>query len=382
MIKKIGVVALGMMLMMPLMVSAASFASGPNYSLTTSETIDGNFYSAGGTMSITGDVIGDAMVAGGNVFVSGSVADDLSVAGGTLNILGSVGEDLRVVGGNVLVGGSVGGELVAAGGQVQLVPGAVVEKDALFAGGYVVLDGTLRSDVRVWADEVVINGMIDGDVQIKAKTKVTIGDNAVINGTLRYYAPQEAEVTDGARLGAVEYKMWNPGRVHTPEVSVGGLLALFSAWWVAKVLMMIVVGLLLLWLFKSMMEQVVHEGMRMFGKEFLRGFIVAVVAPVAIVLLCITVIGILLGGIGIALYMLLMMLACVTGTILFGSWLVKSFTKEEKYEADWRGVVVGAVVLGLVKLIPVVGWIVGCIFMLAGLGVFSRIALQRMRAAK
>jgi cytoskeletal protein CcmA (bactofilin family) len=382
MIKKIGVVVLGMMLMMPLVVSAVSFASGPNYSLTTSETIDGNFYSAGGTMSITGDVIGDAMVAGGNVFVSGSVADDLSVAGGTLNILGSVGEDLRVVGGNVLIGGSVAGESVAVGGQVQLVPGAVVEKDALFAGGYVVLDGTLRSDVRVWADEVVVNGMIEGDVQIKAKTKVTIGDNAVLHGTLQYYAPQEAEVADGAQLSAVEYNVWSPGKIHAPEVSVGGLLALFSVWWIAKVIMMIVVGLLLLWLFTSMMEQVVHEGMKMFGKEFLRGFIVAVIVPVAIVLLCITVIGMLLGGIGIALYVLLMMLASVTGTILFGSWVVKFFAKEEKYEADWRAVVTGAVVLGLVQLVPVVGWIVGCIFMLAGLGVFSRIALQRMRAVK
>ena len=60
-------------------------------SIPAGETIPGDLYIAGETISVAGTVLGDLYVAGSQVDLTGNVAGDVIVAGGQLNLGGTIG---------------------------------------------------------------------------------------------------------------------------------------------------------------------------------------------------------------------------------------------------------------------------------------------------
>ncbi len=370
----------GVMAFIPISVSAATFVSGQAYTHPDTDVMKDNLYAVGGSVNIVGKVLGDVMVAGGNVFIVGDSAEDVTVVGGSIYTTGPVGDDLRMVGGNVNIGSTVDGEIVAVGGQVQFMSNASAS-GVWLVGGMLNLEGDVSGDVWMAGDEIHISGTVLGDVEVRAKNKLIIDESAVVKGSLKYFAPQEADIASDAQIGSVEYTPWNPGKGQA-SIPASWFVAIFGGLWFIKMLMIMVAGLVLLWVMNSFVGETTERMLNGFGKELLRGFIIAVVIPVAAILLFISFLGIPLGLLALVVCGLLFVAGSIMAPIVAGSWIIKVARKQKSYEVTWASVIVGGIVLSIVKLIPVIGWVVGAILFLAALGSIAYVGYHRLHASR
>jgi len=372
--KKIFVVSAVVLILIPLAASAALLEKGPSYTLAKDKTVASNVYAAGNNITILGSANEDLMAVGGTVIMAGKIVKDTSLAGGTIDISGEVGEDVRMAGGTIILNGKVGGELVALGGQITVAPGADIKKDSYIIGGNIVVDGHLGQYLVIKGGTVEINGAIDGSVKVTASEKLVIGNKAVIGGTLDYSAPQKAEIKDGAKInGAVTYKQYV-----APKTGVKAKGA-FSFWMLAKGLMMLLAAVVVSLLLRRQTQTAVRFAISNFGKELLRGFIVLVVLPIAIIISFITVFGSMLGGAALLLYITMAIFGTIISPIILGALLSKYIFKQESFQGDWKSAIIGSIVLAALCFIPYAGGIICFVFFLVAFGTLFNFLYKHFR---
>lgn len=361
----------------PLISYGAEFKAGDSYKLRGGQAVEGNLYAAGGNVSIEGAVQGDLVAAGGTVLVRGPVKDDVMIAGGTVQISGPVGGDIRVAGGNVTIESEVKGEVIAAGGTVTFLSGSVVSGDVILGGGQVSLAGEVRGNLRGGAGVIDIDGNVRGDVDLNVDEKIIVSEAAVIEGDFAYRAPKKAEIKEGAEIrGTTDFK--ERVRGETRDGARRGVLAFLTAWFLAKMLVVIAAGLAALWLARSYLQASIDRAYESFGKEILRGFVALVATPVAAIILMITVLGLIPGAALLLGYGTLLVLAKVGAAALMGSVIERAITKKHVV-VSWKTIVSGAVIGALLGLIPFVGWAIVLVFYLAALGTWSALMYERLR---
>lgn len=359
-------------LLLPGSIFAATFSGGESYSLPSSEVVDDNLYVGGADITVGGTVQGDLYTAGGMIVVSGDTRDDITAVGGNVSSLGNVGGDARFAGGNILVKGNIGGDLIAGGGSVKTLGDVTVGRDMTLMGGRVAFTGAVLGDALFIGEEIIIDGIIEGNVSVKASKKLTLGENAKINGVLLYEASSEDVLTKNENamvVGGVQFVQRNiPTR--SREKSENGLAIVFGILVLLKAVAVAVAAIVLVLVFKKQSQTVVTTASESFWSQALRGFIVFVMVPVSAILLFITVLGSFLGLMLLVVYGALLVISGIYSGIIFGSWLVKTALKGKEKDLTWWHALMGVVLLFIVGLIPVAGWIIGFIFLLVAIGSF------------
>ena len=346
-----------------------------SYTLDKEDVVEDNVYAAASNLNILGNVIGDLLAAGGNIFVSGTVEDDVMAAGGTINFQGSSLDDVRMAGGNLNVGGDVAGDLALAGGNVSIFSGSKIGKDLYAAGGVLEIDGEVAGEARIAGGEVRINGKISGPVTVWSD-KLLVGDEAVIEGNLEYSSPIQAEISPSAQIsGEVKFQ-----ELESPRVEGWQVKQFLGFAYLMKLLAFILAGIVLVVVFKNSSAEIVKRSTDGFGKEIVRGLVFLVVAPIVTLILFVSLIGFPLGillGIFLA---AAVAVACIFSGILLGAWLSKMWFKKDEIELTWKNATLGIVILSIIGFIPILGWIVGCIFFLAALGSVSHLMYEKIKA--
>jgi cytoskeletal protein CcmA (bactofilin family) len=263
--------------------------------------------------------------------------------------------------------------LFVFGGQVTINSGSTVNGDLIVAGGTVALNGKVNGTVRASGGDLTLNGTVGKNVEIKNGGTVTIGSSAVINGDLNYSATKEATVQNGAQVkGKTSFTKIEQNQMGKRAEQRLGVL------WFA----MLIGSFLLLWLITLIAPK--------FAKNFVAnsfaspwanlgiGFAVLIAVPVAIILVAITVIGLPIAGFAFAAYMAFLVLAGVLSGLLLGSWIYRLIKKGD-YAVNWVVVAIGVIVAAVLKLIPVIGWLIMFGFFLVALG---GLITQTFRAAR
>lgn len=377
--RKLHFAVLAVAMLLPATALAAEMRGGETVSIDGGIVIEENLYIGGGNVTVDGNVLGDAYMGGGNITVSGTVSDDLVVGGGSVILVGPVEGDLRVAGGSVTVGNSVGGEMIAAGGQVSALPSASALGDAFFAGGSVSIKGTYGGNVEVYADDVRIDAVIEGNLVTHAE-RARLAPGAVIKGAFVHEGPVEAVMETGATVSGPStfaYKASpsgpaDGGRVPW-EAFTRALGWLFLAFVLVKYLAFVLASVAAtLWL-TGRSKTMVERTMGNFGTDLLTGFVTLVVAPVAAILAFSSLVGTLVACIAVTALVLAGMIAAVYACVSFGA-LVRSLAgKRKTYAADWKSALLGTTLLMLVMAVPVVGWLFGFVFWAANLGSVLRL---------
>ena len=374
--KLFSVLALFVALLMPMSSHAAMFGAAEEYSLRAGETLEENAYLAGGVVTVESDALADVIAAGGDVVLSGVIEEDLLVAGGSVTITGEVKGDVRVAGGEVSISGQVAGEVVGAGGYIHLTSSSLVASDVTLAGGRLLLEGEVSGDLEMYGGEIGIDGVVRGNVTSDSEL-LTIGENTQIDGTLTYSALDEVVPEEGAQLKGevtyLEYTGENQYQEYGPAFDV--LLGFLSALWVVFALMTFVTAVVLYHLMKKDVTRLVEHSVKNFWQEALRGFVVAIVLPIAIVIAFMTFLGAGLGMLGALVGLTVLFLADVGAGILAGTLVFKLFTK--KVEVSWLTILVGVLLLQVLNFVPVIGWIIGYIFTFAASGVLWMMLYKR-----
>lgn len=106
------------------------FLLGQNYTLESNKTLDGSLAVIGGNVSIEKDAIvnGDMVLVGGNLAMDGESNGDVVLVGGNLTVTSQINGNIVVVGGQLLLTETavVKGDITTMGGQVKKEPGAEV----------------------------------------------------------------------------------------------------------------------------------------------------------------------------------------------------------------------------------------------------------------
>jgi cytoskeletal protein CcmA (bactofilin family) len=316
--KVIYAAAVSMFLIVPFSIFAAQFKADKQVTISKDEVIHGNLYLAGSAVSVAGMIQGDLLAAGGNVTILGPVTQDVMVAGGTIIFDANVGGDVRIAGGNITIEGDITGDLVVAGGQIAILSGTTIRGDLVAAGGQVTNNGTVRGQTSI-------------------------------------YLPKEKE-----------QKKEFPAK----------LFAFFKLGWVLKMLMIIATGLVLFYLLRQGTQEVVRKARDNFGKELLRGFILLVTVPVAILIMLLTVVGVPIGVLGIWIYATLLTLSSVFGGMVLGSVIYRLVLRKTS-PLTIGAVLIGIILFQLFKVIPFVGWFITFVFFLPALGSLAHVLYQQ-----
>ncbi len=360
------------LLALPTISAAAEFRYAEQVSVPAGEVVASDLYMSGGSVINSGATNGDLVTAGGTLLLNGAVMQDLTAAGGNITITGDTGDDLRVAGGNILVQGNVAGDAVIAGGQV-FVTGKNIGGDLVVAGGAVHIDSAVFGNTQIFATEVYLNAPVGKDVKIFAE-KVTLGPKANIVGNLNYTADQELKMEDGAVVqGKVDFQKNESSVSDMKEVASAGLLAFLTFWLIAKFLMIFICALVVGYLLTRYSKKVVEESVANPVQQIGRGLIILIVMPVASIILLFTIVGMPFGFLGLLGYVIILIFTSILAPILIGSVVKKWISKTDKYEIDWKTILLGTVIYFVLGIIPLVGWVVEFGVMLILMGVMFTI---------
>ncbi len=356
-------------------VALAAYVEAGNNASTPAVPIAQNVYLAGGTVNVPNPVAGDVIAAGGNVLISGKVDKDIMAVGGTVNIVGGSAEDVRVAGGNITISGKVNGEIAAAGGQLTVTPETTVVKDSYLFGGLVIFSGSESGNLTIVGGDVRIDGTVNGNVKIKRAEKVSFGPNARVKGAVEYSAPVEAVVSEGAQLASA------PVFTKVDSLRQGVRPKLFAALagvaLVVKLLAVLTAAYLLWFLRRRDVTAAVAGVHTHFWNRLVAGFAVLILAPIAGIVLMSTIIGWIPGMVMLALYCILLTLTAPVSVIVTSSFIMAVF-KKGHLDLKWYHLLGSALILGVLGLIPVIGWLACAIIFLVSLGAVAEVMRSKL----
>ncbi len=226
--------------------------------------VDGDLIVATGKLTITGEVTGDVLgVVWDRAVITGTVGGSVRLGAVDVTTTGTIGDDLALVAWSADAGGEVGRDIVG------------------FAAG-LRIGGTVGRDVRGQIGSFRIAGTVERSIDVAVR-QLKLDSTAVVGGDLSYGSETEAEVADGSEVAGTftrrdaRTQLWY--RAARRVIGIGSVFALVFA------------GIALAWLFRRTWHRSVQAVQQRPGRTILVGLAATLGAPVAAVLLAITLVG-------------------------------------------------------------------------------------------
>ena len=310
-------------------------------------------FKAGDDLTITGNYNRSTFFAGSSIYDNANVNGIGFVAGDSINILGK--HEYGFVAGNKI---DIKGEY---------------EKDLFVAGNVINIDKTSKigRDFYLASTLNLDNTVINGNVYVTTSNLV-LGDNVVINGTLKYNDNANTKGIDASTITKVETYKGIEREEETTKVKIQDF--------VVSLLGLLLIGVILnaLWpnIFKKLKE-VTNEYNFVNGlKDTLIGFLILIALPVFLIIMLMTIIGVPLAIIGFIMYGIMIYLTNVFVGYLLGDVLIrKVFNKTDVN--NYLAILLGIVIIELLKVVPFVGALVSIITLCLGLGIIKKILISK-----
>lgn len=327
---------------------------------------------------ITLPVSADLYAAGGKVKVMATVESDAALAGGSVDIAADVGQDLRVAGGNVDIRGDIGGDLAAAGGKVQLRPETHVQGSTFIAASEIIVDGTLSHGAKIYADRALIAGAINGDARVYAR-QILLQPSARIDGNLFYASDQPLQEDDLGKVSGRVIREASPDTWDAPNRQHMG--SWFHPFFF---LSMLVCGTVLYLLFPDAIFGAQESIARAPVRSIVIGLALLFTLPPVGVLLMLTLVGIPLGLGVFALYPFLLGLGYLATAFFIGQKLADASRQGPALSRKQQALYLGfaLLLLGIIGAVPVLGWLIFFLSLVAGIGGWAIWGMRRYRGTR
>lgn len=345
------VLLVGAALLLPASVTAATFIS--HDVVAPSDSIADDLYAAGERVQLRQPIEEDVFVAGRLIEVATSVGGDIMAAGETVELAGQSDDDVFAAGSRVTGTGLHADDLFVASSDVTLDADTVVNGDAYLAGASITLGGTYAGTVRMAGDRVrILEGTtIRGDLITYGEARPVIEEGATIEGTTRHFAPEVM------RREATAYT---------------AVLA-----WVRGLLMWFVAGLLLVLLLPRLATLVTDQARHAPLASFGVGLVWYVLLIPVCILLLMTVIGVPLVFVLLGTSIMLIPLSMAAATLLAGQWAGQYIMPRARVSrVMWQQALLGALLLKLIRVVPLVGGLVTLVLVVTASGALLRVLWQ------
>ncbi len=352
--------------------------SADTVTVGSGEVVDDDLYVGAATVIIDGVVNGDLWATGYTITVNGAVNGSVMAAAYMISIDGDIGHAVRVAGQTISISGNVNGDLMAFGAVVNVASTATVKGDLLVGAENVYIDGLIEGDIKGSGTEVTIGNGVKGNVELEVDS-LTILSTANIEGDLTYTSEEEADIQSGAQIGGATTHNLPPVKEEQP---VPFPFSLFSGI-LSKVigfLMALVTGLVIILIAPRRLTSIAESIRTRPGASAGWGALVVLVTPIAAILVCLTIVGIPLGLIALALWGIGLYLAQIPVGLLIGRLIIGRFRGVERRGIMIAALALGLVILALLGLIPYLGFFIGLAVALFGLG--AVVVSERRRRAE
>jgi len=324
-------------------------------------------FAAGYDVAVRAPVSGDAHLAGFNVSQTADVAGDLYAAGFSVSLTSKVGGDVTAMGNTVSLTSpqSVGGNLRVAGQTVNI--SSRIDGAALISAQTATLGAAVRGDLSFIGENLAFGpgARVDGKVTIRAPRPVEVPASVAAADRVTYeqlvtpdYASEAGKTAEHA-VRSIWPAVWGIG-----------------LWW----LMLFMLGVLAITLLPRLTQSVQSAGATHPFRRIAAG-LVAFAAVIGLVpVLVLTLFGIFLVPFALVFVVLACALAHLTGTYLVGVRVTRALIS---VDSNLRrvGVLAGSiVVMGLLGMIPVVGWLLTLVLLCLGFGAMAAITTSRLGA--
>ncbi len=349
-----GLLFVGSILSGTVLARAQSIRTGSSTNIQKSETVDSSLVIAGETINIAGTVQGDVYCAGQTVSITGTVRGDVMCAGQTVNVSGLVEGDIRVAGQQVRLDGRVDGSATLLGQAVSVDKSTVIADDLLITASTATVDGSVARDLGIAANTARVNAPVGRNLSGQV-AQLTLGTSANIKGSIDYTSSRNLTREDGAKV-AGEVKRREPKQ--QPNKSKWAVMPFATLAYLLISLML--VALVLVVLFPRLFEQTNAYSRKNLGLTALVGAGTLFAAPIVMVILAVTFVGLPLSFMALLAWLLLLSLSGpVTGYIVGERILSRT-----KYKKPFLYMLVGGAIVLVLYVVPVVN-----IFALLGAGV-------------
>jgi hypothetical protein len=233
----------------------------------------------------------------------------------------------------------------------------------------VTLSGTFHDEVETYGANVVLAGTFDGDVEVAA-ARVILAPSAVVKGDLEYAAAVLDRQPGSQVLGKLEGRIERFDREKVEAWKDKGREVRRAAgllFWLVSTAALIFVGVLVKAFFPGVSERAVAFVSDSPWASLGVGLVFLVAVPVALLIVMITVAGIPAAIIAGMLYLVF----AYVSRVFIGVWIgrkVMALFKRGRVASFFWPLLVGVVIIGLVGLIPVLGWLFRVFCLLIGLG--------------
>jgi TolB-like protein/class 3 adenylate cyclase/cytoskeletal protein CcmA (bactofilin family) len=288
---------------------------------------------------------------------------------------------LSAFGANIEMAGTVNGGLEAFGANISV--SGKNQGDLRFIGANVNLSGEFLDIVKGLSANLTISGTFEDDLVVRA-ARITIAPTAVIKGDFAYstaiFERKEGSQIMGkvVQLETVEGKAWELNKYHhekDPKYFAKSLFCIIST------IALIIVGLFVHYFLPKQTEEIVSIIAGSSWKSLGIGLIFLIVTPLCIILSLITAIGIPTGIILAFLYIIMIYVSHVYVGLWIGRMLFGKFKESSAIFFFWP-FVTGTIIIGILFLIPVLGWLLRFFLLLIGLGAMWQVLWNSVRPIK
>ncbi len=334
--------------------------------------ITGPLFIAGNYVVVDADVDGDVFAAGQDITINGDIRGDLLAAARTVRINGRVSGNVRCAVSDLDLNSEIGKSLTAAAAQVRLHENSEIEDDALVFAGTALFSGTVGRQALGAGGDFRMYGPVGGSINFWGVENLTLGQSASVNGDLNYSSPNEADILPGAIITGET--RWEQTQRTEQKVRPEGInwIALLI-WFVAGI---VVWGVFIL-IFPRIWSGFSDNILRSPGSALGWGALALIVAPLAALLLLITVIGMPLSLTLIMAYLLTVYAAKIIVGDAIGRFLSARLGWEGRVHGIWT-FMIGFAALILLGRIPVAGFFISLIVAAVAIGAVV-LAITRCR---
>lgn len=347
----IAVIGFLFFLIIPLSAHAYAVKSGNSVTVGKDETIDGNLFASGQTITIDGAVNGDVICAANTVNINGPVEGDIICAAQSINVNGQVNGSVRAAGNSININGVVAKNVMAFGSTIYLGENAEVGWGMLMACNNADIKGKIGRDLYGTAAKAIVSGEIGRDARLKMDNgELDIADNAVINGSLTYTSIYQARIAQSAKISKGSYQNLPKTPSKSEEAAgkiFGGLFSIFSA---------LVVGLVLITVWRDKIIQITGKMPDNIKAAIGWGMILMFITPIIFILLLFTIIGIPLAFMLIVLWLIALYASKILVSIMIGRNILKKLKSKYKDSLIWA-MIIGVIIAWILFTIPMLGWI-------------------------
>lgn len=234
---------------------------------------------------VDGVIDGDLTIFTGNLVINGEVTGTVQVFSSgsvTINEGAKIGGSLRGAALNVTVGGEIGADVFASAASVVVEETGTVARDVMAFGGVVRVEGDVGRDVRGRMIRTVIDGSVGGDIDV-ATQRFEAGSSAMVDGDVLYRSPTGASIDDGAEiLGTITRLPSQSNFVYGVILTIANLVGFLG---------FLLSGLVVLFVLRGSSSRATGAVVTKPIRSFLYGLVAVVVAPIAVVVLAATLVG-------------------------------------------------------------------------------------------